>query len=400
MITGNIVARVRELSGILEPDLVRFVRDLVRTPSPSGNERAVAELVAAEMKSSGFDEVYVDKLGSVLGKIGSGPVKILYDAHMDTVEAMDPGSWSHPPLAAEVENGIIYGLGAVDDKGSLGAMVKAGAGLKSLGVSEQVTLYVAGAVGEENCEGLATGRLLQETGIRPDYVLVAESSELQVKRGHKGRATIIVTVPGKAVHASTPELGDNPLYKAGRFIETLSTMGPSLMYHDFLGRGTIAATRVECVAASINTVPELCRVYIDRRLTAGEDRERILSELGSIVPPGSTVEIMRFEGSAYTGARIVADEYFPSWFLPEDHELVRAGSRAAAALGLSPGVGRWAFSTDAAYTMGVAGIPTIGMGPGNPKHCHSKEDQVGVDELVRANQFYTLLPLAVAGLLE
>jgi putative selenium metabolism hydrolase len=373
---------------------------LIRIPSPSGNEARVAERVAAEMNALGYAEVVQDRLGSVLGRVGTGPIKIFYDAHMDTVDAMEPASWAHPPYAAEVENGIIYGLGAVDDKGCLGGLIHAGGALASLGYDRHFTLYVAGIVGEENCEGYAAEKLFKEFGIAPDYALIGESSRLEVKRGHKGRATIIVSVPGKAAHASAPELADNPLYKAAAFIQAVSNMGPACAYHDFLGRGTVAATRVDVVSASINTVPEMCKVYLDRRLVAGEDRARVMSEIRSLAPAGSVVELMRYSGPAYTGAMIEADEYFPPWFLPEDHVLVRAGVRAAGMLGLAARAGQWAFSTDAAYTMGVAGIPTIGFGPGEPDHCHSKNDQVRIEDLVKAQEFYTLLPLAIAGLLS
>ena len=108
-----------------EERLISLCQEEVRIPSMSGLEKQVAELMKHTMTSYGFDEVNIDKYGSVLGLIhGSRPGRtILMDGHIDTVDVIDRDQWTHDPFAAEIEDGKIYGRGTSDMKGSVCATV-------------------------------------------------------------------------------------------------------------------------------------------------------------------------------------------------------------------------------------------------------------------------------------
>lgn len=102
-----------------------FVQSLVRTPSFPGREEAAIRLVEQEMKDLGYGEVIVDAMGNVLGRIGNGPVSILFDAHADTVEVPDTGEWAIPPFSGAIMDGYLHGRGSVDMKSAVAASVYA-----------------------------------------------------------------------------------------------------------------------------------------------------------------------------------------------------------------------------------------------------------------------------------
>src|SRR5207247_9383883 len=96
--------------------MARFLSDLISTPSLSRRENAVVQRIGEQMTALGYDEVTVDGLGSVVGRIGDGPVHIVFDSHIDTVDVGDPSSWRTEPFKATVERGVLYGRGASDNQ--------------------------------------------------------------------------------------------------------------------------------------------------------------------------------------------------------------------------------------------------------------------------------------------
>lgn len=397
---ADLQAFAAQINAYLEKEqenLVSFLREFIAIPSETYHEEEAARFLAGKMREFGFDEVKHDRIGNTIGRIGAGPTVVLYDAHIDTVEAGDLVAWGCDPFKGKVEDGKIYGRGAVDDKGCLAAFVYAGKALKELGLDKDFTLYVVGAVAEEDVEGSAIEDLLEaEPDIKPHYVLIGESSEMRITRGHKGRALLQVNVPGKAAHASAAHMGENSLIKALPVIQGLDAW-KDLPEDQFLGRGTLEVTKVECKTPSLNTIPGETIIYLDRRTTCGETKEDLLNEVKAYADKvGATVKIVEVENPSYTGYVKHSEEFFPSWVIPESHELVQAGVNAFRTLfGKEPVVGKWDFSTDGTHTCGRAGIPTIGFGPGNGAFCHSTEDHVPINELVDAAKFYALLPLAI-----
>ncbi|MGD8737634.1 MAG: M20/M25/M40 family metallo-hydrolase, partial [Anaerolineae bacterium] len=238
--------------------LAHFLQELVRIPSLSTQEGAVAARLAEEMRRVGFAEVWTDRVGNVVGRIGPGNgAKLLFDGHMDTVDVGDPSRWPHRPYDAVIKDGILFGRGACDMKGGLAAMVYAAKILLDTGVQLAGDLYVVGVVQEEPCEGLAIRHLVEEGGIRPDFIVLGEPSNLQVRLGHRGRLEMQVQVQGTAAHASSPSLGTNAIHNAARLIFGLELLAPRLATDPFLGQGTLAVTEIESGAASRNALPDL-----------------------------------------------------------------------------------------------------------------------------------------------
>jgi putative selenium metabolism hydrolase len=364
-----------------EQNLVNFVQDLVRTPSFSSHEEVVAKRLATEMERVGFDEVRTDRIGNVIGHVGpgSGPA-LLFDGHMDTVQVGDALTWKRDPFEGIIEKGVLFGLGASDMKSGLAAMVYGVQALRNAGVNLAGDLYVVGVVQEEPCEGMAIRVLVEEENLRPDFVVLGEPTGMQIRRGQRGRIGLKVTTRGRSCHAATPERGENAIYAASRIIFGLELLSTQLADDPVLGPGTLAVTNIENTASSLNAIPDSCTFFIDRRLTLGETEAIALTEVRNVIlreGVPADVEVTTYAATSYTGYPCHYREYYPAWILDEAHPLLRATSRAVReALGYRPLVGQWAFSTDGTYTMGVAGIPTIGFGPGQERYAHTTEDQV------------------------
>jgi putative selenium metabolism hydrolase len=388
--------------GTLSPrdvaSLTTFLQDLVRIPSPSTQEGAVAARLAEEMRGVGIHDVWVDRIGNVVGRIGAGSgKKLLYNGHMDTVGVSDTASWRHDPFGGEIESGLLYGRGAVDMKGALAAMVYAVRLLLEARVLLQGDLYLAGVVQEEPCEGLAMRILVEEEGLRPDWVVLGEPSDLQVRRGHPGRLEIEVAVHGVAAHASAPQRGANAIYRAARIITGLERLAQDRP----ASQGTLAVTQVESTAGSRNAVPDRCTFIIDRRLALGEVEPEALAAVAAEIARSSypaDVTVTEQHTTSYTGYQATQRSYFPSWSLAEDHPLVRAMAGAAArALGRVPEIGLWNFATDGVYTMGTAGIPTVGFGPGEEQYAHKADECIVLADVAAAAGVYAQLAVDLLG---
>ena len=382
--------------------LVQFAQELIRIPSPSGQEGTLAQRLAEEMRLAGWENVFVDRIGNVVGRIGTGePPILLYNGHMDTVGPGSLKQWKRDPYAAEVQDGVLHGLGAVDMKGALAAMTYSAPAIKALSPRLNGTLYLVGVVQEEPAEGMGMKALVEGEGIRPDFVVLGEATHLQISRGQRGRVEFRVTTQGRACHACTPEQGRNAINAAARLIFETELLSLKLGSDPFLGPGTLAVTQIESVAGSRNAIPSGCTFYIDRRLTLGETEARALAELQQIVARerlNAEIAVSEWEIASYTGYRTKVRDSYPAWVVPEDHKFVQAVSKAVRqALGYKPRLERWAFSTDGVYTMGVAGIPTVGFGPGDEKFAHTVDDQVRVDDLVAAAQVYAGLAVQMLG---
>lgn len=390
--TSLIHAKVKENT----QSMIAFLRDLIAIPSTSGKEQKVANRILEEMKNLGFDEAYIDDYGSVIGRMGEGKPCLLYDGHIDTVDVADPSSWDFDPYKGKIEDGYIWGRGASDNKAAPVVQIY---GLKILkeitGNALPATVYVVGSVQEEACDGLALGHAIRRLGPDTiDGVILGECTGCNIYRGHRGRMEILVSTSGVSAHASAPERGENAIYKMARIIREIENLNQHLKSDSFLGKGSIAVTKIECDTDSINCIPYSCRIYIDRRLTAGEDKESALQEIRSLLSAiAASVEILHFNDPSYTGLAIEQEKYYPTWVLSEDHALVCNAAQAYKALyKKEPQIGRWTFSTNGVASMGELGVPTIGFGPSREEYAHSNRDRCSIEDLETACAFYAALP--------
>jgi putative selenium metabolism hydrolase len=377
-------------------DMARFLRNMIAIPSESCQEKEIIRRIKREMTAAGFDEVKIDAMGNVLGRVGRGKRVIAMDAHIDTVGVGDPKSWKWDPYKGREAGGIVYGRGASDQEGGMASMVYACRVIKDLKLEGDYTLWITGTVQEEDCDGLCWQYLLKEKVLEPEVVVITEPTNLNIHRGHRGRMEIGVTTRGISCHGSAPERGKNAVYMMARIVGEIERLNERIARDDFLGKGTVTVTYIECDTPSLCAVPDRAYIHLDRRLTRGETRESALGEVEEAVKCAgieATVEVLRYNRSSYAGLVCETEKYYPTWVLEENHPLCRAGVETCRqALGSEPEVGKWTFSTNGVATMGMMGIPTIGFGPANEVYAHTVDDQVPVDHLVKAAAFYAAFP--------
>jgi putative selenium metabolism hydrolase len=383
-------------------DIITFLREIVAIPSMDSQIGEVGLRIQDEMKKLGFDEVWFDSMGNTLGRIGDGPRVIIYDSHIDTVGIGDPDEWEWDPFQGKIEDGVFYARGTCDEKGSTPGMVYGMAIAKQLGLLEGWTAYYFGNM-EEWCDGIAPHALVEHEGIRPDYVVIGEPTRMQVYRGHKGRVEMKVVAKGKSAHAASNHLGDNAIYKVLPLIEGISKLEPELGDHEFLGNGKITVTDMSVQTPSINAVPNECTVFVDRRVTFGEEVDAVIEQVRQLIPEqyrqdgDVTVEMLHYDDPSYTGFVFPVEKYFPAWALADEHPLVQAGQKARQLIGLPEApTGKWNFSTNGIYWAGKARIPSIGFAPGDEVTAHTVMDSVNLDDVVKATEFYAILPALIS----
>lgn len=400
MSTLDVTAVQKQVSQYSET-IVSFLRELCAIPSMDSQIGPVGERAQAEMRKLGFDEVWFDSMGNTVGRIGDGPRILLYDSHIDTVGIGNPEEWDWDPFIGKIEKGRFYARGACDEKGSTPPMIYGLKIARDLGLLDGWTAYYFGNM-EEWCDGIAPHALVEHEGVRPDYVVIGEPTKMQVYRGHKGRVEIEVIARGRSAHAASNHLGDNAIYKVLPLIEGVSKLEPQLGDDPFLGHGKITVSDMKVSTPSINAVPDLARVYIDRRVTFGETAEGAVAQVKALVPETLlkngeiTVEMMKYAEPSYTGFVFPVDKYFPAWALDEQHPFVQAGLQTMRLIGLPDyPAGKWNFSTNGIYWMGKAGIPSIGFGPGEEETAHTTQDSVLLADVIKAAEFYAILPTLI-----
>lgn len=381
-----------------EKDIVAFLREIIAIPAESGTEAERCQQVRQEYEKLGFDEVFFDRLGNVVARLGNGPLKILMDGHIDCVGVGDQSAWDHDPFQGKFEDGKIWGRGAVDELPAIACMAYGAKILAERGVPKDVTLYLSSTVMEEDCDGYCLLHLIEKEGIRPDVVVLGEPTDLDVYRGQRGRLEATITTRGRSAHGAHCDRGINALYKMAPIIADIEALHGRLADDAFLGKGSVTVSFIECTSPSLNAVPDSARIYIDRRLTVGETVESALEELRSLPHLGDAeVELLTYDATSWRGEQARQEKFYPTWVLPEEHPLVQGVAEAAATVrGKQPAISRWFFSTNGVASMGRLGIPTVGFAPGKEELAHTTQEWIAVEDLVRATAVYSLIPEILA----
>ncbi len=394
----NTILKIRELSEKYSDYTAENLSKLVKIKSLSTQEKDVQLELKRQMEEAGFDEVKIDGLGNVIGRIGNGKKVLAFDGHMDTVDLGQLENWDFDPLGGEIKDGFVHGRGTVDQEGGPAAFVTAGRILKELGFDKDMTIYFVGSVMEEDCDGLCWKYIVEEDKIKPDFVVSTEPTNLNIYRGHRGRMEMHVHFYGVSSHGSAPERGKNAIYMASRAALEIEKLNENLTYDEFLGRGSVTISEIISGSPSLCAVADYARVHLDRRLTWGETKESAVAEIEEVVKGmNAKVEVIDYMETAYTGLKYGMEKYYPTWKMAEDHEIVTKGVKAYENVyGKAPIVDKWTFSTNGVMTCGTYGIPTIGFGPGNEVLAHAPNEKVPVSDLVVATAFYAAFAYELA----
>lgn len=387
----EMTVKLQDIVEIVKEDLITFAQQLIRIESHTLNEEEIIRFVKVKMIEMGYDDVFIDDFGNVVGLIGNGDTKVLYDCHVDTVSAGDADLWTEDPYGGVLKEGKLFGRGAVDMKSALAATVYAGYAIKRWGLAKDKTIYVVASIMEEDFDGEALNWMLKEKVVDPDCVVICEPSSLDLAVGHRGRAMIKITTQGISAHGSAPQKGLNAIYKMPTIINRIDQLQKSFEEDKSCG-GSVAITRIESDSVSLNAIPSQCSIYLDRRLAIGEDEAFIAKEMSQLLESiDAEWSIFNEYGNSWTGKEVVLRSFLPAWEMEEDSKLVLSALNALDKVSQNPNIIKWDFCTNGVASAGIHNIPTIGYGPGNPKMAHKVDEYCQVDEIIKAFEFYTTL---------
>ncbi len=386
----DIYSKIKTLSEKYSDYTAHNLSKLVKIKSLSAEEKDVQLELVRQMEEAGFDEVKIDGLGNVIGRIGTGKKILAIDGHMDTVDMGNLSNWDFDPLGGEVKDGFVHGRGTVDQEGGPAAFVTTGRILKELEFDKDLTIYFVGSVMEEDCDGLCWKYIIEEDKIKPDFAISTEPTNLNIYRGHRGRMEMHVSFYGVSSHGSAPKRGKNAIYMASKVALEIEKLNEQLTYDEFLGRGSVTISEFVSESPSLCAVSDFARIHLDRRLTWGETKESAVKEIEKLIEGmNAKVEVLNYEETAYTGLKYGMEKYYPTWKIPENHEIVKTGVSSYEKLfGKKPLVDKWTFSTNGVVINGIYNIPTIGFGPGNEVLAHAPNEKVAINDLVVASAFY------------
>ncbi|MDA8068444.1 MAG: YgeY family selenium metabolism-linked hydrolase [Actinomycetota bacterium] len=386
------------LTSVDDRRITDFAQRLVATASPSGEEDAVAAIVAQEMRDLGFD-VDVDPFGNVTGVLDAGPGPcVMLDSHMDTVGVTDRSAWSFDPHG-EISDGRLYGRGAMDMKGPLAASVYGVAALRDK--LEHGRVVVSASVAEELVEGpMATAVAAR---IKPQAVIICEATSLRLSLGQRGRAEITVDVGGRSTHSSRPDLAINAVEVMTNIIAAIRDVSMPTGPAD-LGPAILVLTDIVSRLYPGNSViPDRCVATYDRRTLPTETESDVLRPIRKAIGhalkshPGATATaaIARDVFQTYTGALVDELNFAPAWLTSIDATIARIALAALEAADMKREISAWDFCTNGSGTAGRLGLPTIGFGPGDEALAHRIDEYIELAEMHNGARGYAAIVQAL-----
>ena len=430
------------------PAMAKFLRDMIAIPSESCQEEGVVRRIAQEMESLGYDKVEFDKLGNVIGWMGTGDKIIALDSHIDTVGIGNIENWEADPYQGYETDEVIYGRGGSDQEGGMAAATYGARIMKDLDLIPQgYRIMVVGSVQEEDCDGMCWQSIVNEYFNGPEdarnqveFVISTEPTDGGIYRGHRGRMEIRVDMHGVSCHGSAPERGDNAIHKMAEVLLNIRDLNENPAdgsteinglvkmldpkfnpehYEDarFLGRGTCTTSQIFYTSPSRCAVADSCAISVDRRMTAGETYQSCLKEIEDLpackkYAKDVKVSMYMYDRPAWTGHVYETECFFPTWINKESAAHVQALADAHKALWGEARIGhadadpkydamhlrnrplidKWTFSTNCVSIQGRYGIPCVGFGPGAESQAHAPNEITWKQDLVTCAALYAAVP--------
>jgi len=372
--------------------VTRLLSDLVAIPSVNPMGRGLSGPGFGEAGMSDYLEAWFRDLGVAVERRVVAPGRdnviaryeaprpgrtILFDAHQDTVPT---DGMTIDPFRPEIRDGRLHGRGSCDIKGGMAAMLTAFARLVRERPGDSSSVVMACTVDEEFTH--IGSSLLAGDVSGFDLGIIAEPTKLDIVEAHKGALRWKIRAEGTACHSSTPDLGDNAIYRMAGVVSALAEFAKTLRdapTSPRLGPQTLSVGRIEG-GTSVNVVPDWAEIEIDRRLNGME-------------PPGGAVA----EVEAYVRARLGNLDriaFLPPFVRmpallpirdnphlpPVKAAIARVGGREPEVLGVP-------YGTDAG-PLGEAGLPCFVFGPGDIAQAHTKDEWIDLDQLRLGSEMY------------
>lgn len=341
------------------PEYIQLLQTLIETPSLSGEEQGTASVIAAFFERHGVPYTRMGNNIAVRNRhYREGRPVLLLNSHHDTVKPNV--SWTRNPFSADIEDGVLYGLGSNDAGASLVALMAAFMALYPASDLHMNLVFLASAE-EENSGPGGIGSVLSKLG-PVDCAIVGEPSRMQMAVAEKGLMVLDFCAKGKAGHAAREE-GVNAIYIALRDIERLNN-------HRFervsplLGPVRLSVTCIQG-GTQHNVVPDECRFTADIRSNELYTHEEILETINALTESEMQVRSIRLRPS----------------FTPPEHRLCKA----AEILGIS------VFGSPTLSDQALLPFPSVKIGPGDSARSHSADEFIRISEIEAGIQTYTQL---------
>lgn len=372
---------------ITESAVTELLCDMLRfdTTNPPGNEKPLAEMLAALLRSRGFSCVvddFGDNRGNVTARLsGSGERHaLLLNGHLDVVP-VGQAAWRHSPFSPAVKNGRVYGRGAADMKGGLAAMIVAAMAVQAAGLPLKGDLVIAGSADEES-GSLGARHFAANGGLDGvGAVIVGEPSACGVNVAEKGALWLEITATGKTAHGAFPAEGVNAVAGMNAVVSSLLQLRLRHRANELLGGPSVNVATIRG-GVKTNVVPDSCVLTVDIRTVPGMSHDSIVSDVAALCKDvAATVPGLEFSVKAVND-RPPVETFVDHPFVKMAQAVIREKfSRDAEPKGV-------AFYTDAAIFLPKTNLPAILYGPGDPAMAHQPDEFVPVDALVEAAHFY------------
>lgn len=416
-----------QLKSLLKPipfeDVLSNIQDFITFPTLSGQEEKLVKHLIKVASRLGFSSSHTDRMGNFVAemKVGSGEgPRIVVSGHLDTVSA-NAAEWEPDkrPFSGSIHDGRLYGRGAADMKASFGVLLHAAASLHNLSAPFNGRVYVVGTVVEELFEGVCFLEALKE--IRPDSVIIGESTAGKINIGQRGRAEIVITSFGQPQHASTGRNVINAIEQTAYIIDAFHVWYRSRQ-DEILGKRNIVPTDIKIPLGGgggldgrggNSTVPNKVEITYDIRtldedteesiiLLVRESIEHVLQFARQKYPHFRTPSIQYSSERAvtWTGEPVVQKKFAPAWKTsPESAIVVKALKGIEKWTGKSPEFGHYGFCTDGSAVVRYRElfpdhpIEIIGYGPGSEEDAHTVNESIAIAELKDAYEGFQAMLL-------
>ena len=394
--------QMKAIAAKYKDEIVRTASELIQRDSQSLHEGEVAAYIQKKMEALGYDEVSVDRYGSIFGTVRGtgGGSSVTLNCHMDVVDAGDESRWEHPPYSGAVEGGRIWGRGASDTEGTMAIQLYTPILLREAGLLPKGDVVTSCVIAEE-IAGFGTMVQAREGRMLTDYAIIGEATENDIAIGSRGRCCVVVTITGKSCHASRPDLGSNPFDYLRRLLPELEKV--EMGRDELFGESSMCVTKIESSEKGTNVIPGQVAVYLDYRQT-GEDTEEAvqakvqaaLDRCGEVPGVTAKAEILYFPLTTYTGVedRGYQGEY-PFSARAEDPHIVLAKAAIEEAVGHPIGLKAWDLATDTGH-LTAKGVKCLGYSPAEERLCHTVEDSISIEMMEEGIVGYLAVTAALA----
>ena len=370
---------------------VTILQDLLRCASVTPDEGGALDYLEKLLGDAGFQchrlkfsEDGTPDVDNLFARFGTASPHLCFAGHTDVVPSGDETLWTHPPFAAEIADGKVYGRGATDMKGSVAAFAHAALDYaKQKGVKPgSISFLITGD--EEGPAINGTVKVLQwmkENGHIPDHCLVGEPSCVDklgdtIKIGRRGSLSFTVTVDGKAAHAAYPHKGDNPVPKLARFVDRVATLKLD-DGNEHYDPSTLAVTSFDVGNPATNVIPSKATAKFNIRFS----NDHSATSLKALIEAQADAVKSELGGTWSIAATEGADAFMtqPGAFVGLVQDAV------AAETGLVPKLSTSGGTSDARFVKNYC--PVLEFGPTNAT-IHQTDENIDIEELKATSRIY------------